>query len=366
MKRKYSSYSYRRRSNFKRRRFNSTSPRLYNKRGGFFTKNYKATIEPRIGTNLSRRQRTVYRYPFSFSTTVPKIPDGRCVASLGLRHQCAKEYSVDVTAGVLGLCLVPGVQLTSIAVTPVTGNPYTQEYQFFDDHVKFTKGSTDADIAVSPILSLTDWRLVSSAIRFTLVNNADENDGWFESVRVSMRDTYKYLKIYREAAEDTERKIGFSNDFCETLMTNNICANPSYSSGKLRDIHKYIFQLKPNGADHEMRSIKELYPGAVIPPGEGVNQFAMASTSMSQSFVDNVFDPSFDMLLIKVHGRKGAETLNNTRLMAHVVSNIETIYTPDSSYAKFHSETVKDPYFDKIKSYLVADVRSATPRPQIR
>jgi hypothetical protein len=94
-------------------------------------------------------------------------------------------------------------------------------------------------------------------------------------------------------------------------VTNNntqMIDQPSYVTGKLKDIHKFVFQSRPDGLNHDFNSNTD------------------------------TLDNGFDCVLIRITGRTvaGADT-NVTKLMCHVVSNQEIVYKSTYALSRFHT-----------------------------
>lgn len=93
---------------------------------------------------------------------------------------------------------------------------------------------------------------------------------------------------------------------------------PSYTTGKLKDIHKYVFQLKPDGDSHNLTT-----------------------------FVDeHSCDPNQDVVLIKIYGRPSATATDQSVVVVHAVSNQEVCFSPASKFHRFQNESAYDSRFD--------------------
>lgn len=75
------------------------------------------------------------------------------------------------------------------------------------------------------------FRVVSQAARISTTMNSDNNQGYFEAFRVSTQE-------------------GVHN-----ITLTNMVSDPSYINGKLKDIHRYLFQLKPRSTDHDFQLV---------------------------------------------------------------------------------------------------------------
>lgn len=295
--------------------------RGYNRRrraGGhrYYTRGKTVQSKPRYyRTKVTRSplqdQLSTYFNPFSTRTTNPKIPDGKCHLSSGLRLQSVTEFINDAT-GTMDFLLIPGLKTGALVTntTSATGNMNYTNHADMGGAGDLVQGSGVGEPPVNK------WRIVSQAIKFTLVNNSDENDGWWEAIRVSV-------------ANNTTAFAADANGFYTSASglpgvdetSTSLVEHPSYITGKLRDIHRFHFQLKPHTDDHDFVTLPRTIPQAT---------YEVGATSP-------LIDESMDAIYIRIHGRAGAET--PTRVMAHIVSNQEVIYDESSHFSRFMSET---------------------------
>lgn len=254
----------------------------------------------------------VYNNPFSTATTNPKIPDGKVYASTGIRLQAVEEVQNDASEN-MDILLFPGLSNGLIVSSTNKGTPAGDPYSIpYRDHGRTQAGPSYAQVS-APIHK---WRLVSQALKITLVNNSDENDGWFEAIRIQGSSDSGFASTIRSG--ETTAIIGAGGaPVLPAITSTNLVEHPTYVTGKLRDIHRYMFHLMPQGNDHEFQII----------PREPAN-----ATEFVHSQLDN---ESFDMVFIRIHGRTGAAP---TRLMVHVVSNQEVVYDESSFMTRYHSE----------------------------
>jgi len=257
----------------------------------------------------------VYNNPFSTATTNPKIPDGKVYSSAGVRLQAVQELVNDSSES-MDILLFPGLSNGLIVSSTSSGTPAGDPYSIpYRDHGRISATAGQYGQVSAPIHK---WRLVSQALKVTLVNNSDENDGWFEAIRIQGSDDSGFGASTRAGESPSTGFIGAGG--ASTMPANtstNLVEHPTYVTGKLRDIHRYMFHLMPQGNDHEFNII----------PREPAS-----SLEFVKSQLDN---ESFDMVFIRVHGRTGSAP---TRLMLHVVSNQEVVYDEASFMTRYHSE----------------------------
>jgi hypothetical protein len=251
----------------------------------------------------------VYANPFSTACTSPRIPDNKVYSSCGVRVQAVGEFTNDTTAP-MEMLLFPGLNNSFFATSCIGG---VNGALPFTNHGKFSLA-----LVQDPASSVHKWRQVSCGMKVTLVNNSDENDGWFEAIRVQGSDSSGFGVQPQLAGPDgfVGSPGGVPVMPAINVGITNLVEHPTYITGKLRDIHKYMFQLNPQGSDHEFQIIAR-------PPDVTIAQL-----------LDN---ENFDMIYLRVWGRAGAST--PTRLMVHVVSNQELIYDEASSMVRYHGNT---------------------------
>lgn len=263
--------------------------------------------------------------PFSKLSVGAKIPDGKATVSNPIRVQSALE--LNVLAGEGTLLFYPGLQGGIVTTELVNASATTT--RGFANGIKLKKDiavtGVESPFTQEPTNRLLKWRVVSSALRCSLVNNADENDGWFEAIRVEPQynDPLDEFMTKTQADDDGTREVRPTNATVSTskgelpfIDVNKAWTNhPTYVTGKIRDIHQYLWKLNSIAADHEFSNV----------PALGDHTIA---TSL---------DKHYDCIAIKFHGRTtavqattGTAGTSPTRIVCHVVSNQEMIFDEDS------------------------------------
>lgn len=238
----------------------------------------------------------VFHNPFSTATTNPKIPDGKCYHSVGMRLQAVKEFTNDTT-GNMDFVLFPGINngLCALDTAEELAMPYT-------NHAIMVGGDQESSSQIA------QWRVVSQGLKLTLTNNSDENDGWWEAIRIQL------------VGPAADQGLVINEDGIVSCTTGgvtpsvNLVEHPTYCTGKLRDIHRHVFELMPCGSDHDFSPL--------LLTGNNVG-----------ALVDN---ENYDAVFIRIHGRGGGSP---TRIMAHVVCNQELLYQEHTPLARYHSES---------------------------
>jgi len=249
--------------------------------------------------------------PFAKSSFGARIPDGKCSLSVGTRIQQRAEIPFEVAT--VNLFLYPGINCCVGVLN--TAAPGTATYLSSSQHGTFSGTGTQYGQTIGETL-INKWRTVSCGVNIAMVNNADGDEGWFEAIRLSPSNladpelgvladgkTYSVFNptttaIYPGAASDTQSMVN----------------QPSYVSGKLRDIHKYLFALNPHAGDHDFQSL--------------------GTTGQSRDLYDN----SHDCIMVRMYGTAGS-----TKVLVHSVHNQELFYDEESIMAKFHGPTYTSP-----------------------
>jgi len=335
--------------------------------------------------------------PFSLATTQAIIPDGKCIMSVGQRLQSIKEVQQTGVASAPLTCLLfpglgNGISWFNTAKTTSTGSssvlqPYTSHGSWRFEPGPEPAATTDPYTYVQAQQTSTtglvsQWRIVSQGLRLSLTNNSDQNDGWWEAIRITPNNDATFWAFAQDGNEpetvdgrftspddyvpDSSRVVAQGTAFA-AVLNSNFADNPSYISGKLRDIHKHQFFLKMVNTDHDMRQLKTTYNlinGTVAHQPSGADGHdgyvdnlptwscpgaAVVSdgANVGELIAGNV-DFSYDMVVIRIHGRPSnvdsSESINTpTRILSHIVSNQEVVYQENTFLERFH----KRPAFDK-------------------
>lgn len=251
--------------------------------------------------------------PFSM-VSQPKLWDGKKQSSSGIRLRATGEITLD-QAGPTYLCLVPG---HSTCLSWQTA-PATDHFNLpFRGHLGTAGDRSNVKLA----------RIVSTGLRLTMINNSDQNEGYWEAARISVQPSdftvdattgalrYKLTQPVDPLLVGTG--LSGSNPVPNITLSNHL----TYQSGKLRDLENVQFKLNSCDDQHEFTPIFE-------PPT-----------------ADMFLDQAFDMILLKLHGRQ--QNTGPTQLMYDAVSNQEVIYLEDTSLARLMTTNLKVPHYDFI------------------
>lgn len=290
-----------------------------------------------------RKQLAIFRNPWSGATASPKIPDLKTYDSAGLRLQSLIEMESG-PSGEIWICLYGGI---NNGLWYIKGTDLGPGFAPFQNHASFEV--KPAGFTQPQDTKISKWRLVSSGLKLSLINTTDENDGWWEAIRYqgSNAPLTSWKLIPQGTAGGTEYGVvgpesGANDSPGIDMNAQNFVEVNSYSSGKLKDLHRVLFNLKPTGGDHD---------------------FSNLDNTIGTSGIDgSLVDPNWDCIAIKIHGRKKSATVQGTRLLAHVVANQEIIYDEGASLSRFMNGTQpgSQAVFESAKRYMMTNRQAAT------
>lgn len=285
--------------------------------------------------------------PFDKFGQGAKIPDGKTNQSVGLRSTAAFEMTMSPTE-FSELLIAPGLYQSIIPCSAngaanadplklalptgpgVFGDIAIGEYEDAPPAGSFPKFTP---LSTSTATYPHRWRLVSAGVRFSLLNNSDENEGWWECVRsTSNISDLQQDDINGKLASTTVPAAGTTAAIPGWLYTEapflrkkgsttaeaaNITSENTYVAGRMRDMHQLTFTLNSISNDHDFVEMKD-----------------------DIHDVQLHFDKSYDMLNFRFHPRPdGTATAPSTpsKLVCHVAYNYEIEYQPGTLLAKMAS-----------------------------
>lgn len=247
--------------------------------------------------------------PFDKTMSQPKLLDGKVARSSGIRLRATGEITCN-GAGSTYIALFPGA--SNVLCWRTDNDPAVPEStpQPFQGHL-------DTLIERSNVKSV---RTVGTALRLSLVNSADQNEGYWEAARVPT-----CALDFSFTEPDPVGAPGVTNTAAYMTMGDiDLSNHQTYLTGKLRDIHRYQFKL--NAIDNDIdftRCVSE-------PPS-------------AEQFVSE----QWDTIIIKVHGR--VEVGAPSMLMYDCISAQEVIYKENTALARLMTTS---PYVPQTKSLL--------------
>lgn len=237
--------------------------------------------------------------PFDKTISQPKLLDGKVARSSGIRLRATGEITCAGT-GTTYVALIPGIsnvlcwQVDEV-LGPVTPQP-------FAGHL-----DTVADRG-----NVKQTRTVGAALRLSLVNSADQNEGYWEAARVP---TCNLDFVFEVKDGVTTSAVHLPLGGSGNVDLSNYA---TYQTGKLRDIHR--FQFKLNAIDNDIKFSKCV----VEPP-------------LPENFVSE----QWDTIILKIHGR--VEAGAPSQLMYDCISAQEVIYKENTALARLMTSTAYVP-----------------------
>lgn len=314
----------------------------------------------------ARKQLEVFHDPFSNSTTQPKIPDGKAIESLGLSLQSVGELKnkedaspFEGSAEEIHLMLFAGQNAGLVAYNvDDTGSSGATSFNVYGYEDAGGCNWQPVSVAGGACLQHTEygqWRTVSSGLRLSMLNAIEEDDGWFEAVRINapLDATEDYiLATLDRTAVSTVKDNGcvipihpFSNsssDLAERTLSNE----PSYVTGLMRDLENYQFELHGKMDHHDFVQGKR----TIDLTGDHISSANPLSLPFTGGFAENAsevydvinqyIDPGYDMIYIRLHCRANVSTsptLNGSRLHFNLVSNQEVTYRGDQRDSRYQT-----------------------------
>lgn len=303
-------------------------------------------------------QMAPYINPFTGNTN-PRIPDGKVTKSLGRMHQTASQIRVEAPPpssadGACMICLFPGLScgLNYIAndrLPVLERNPATvqtfkvngvddiqkllfSERTWFVDAIALDPNTTSNNMKlVRTGQAIKSWRLVSSGVKFKLVNASDDDGGWFECVRVHLpanSDALQWLNNGNQSFGETLNIWNLPYVKDQTSLVDD----PSYFTDSLKNIQNHVFITSPAGGEHNFKDIEANYDADVEIDTATYNRIPPESSFLE--FKTSIYDDTYDLLLIRVHPASGNDT--TTTLHVHSVHNHE--YTYDVGTTNYHNQ----------------------------
>jgi len=282
--------------------------------------------------------------PFSGTNTSPKIPDGKAYDSAGLRLMTSKTITT-LSEGEIWIMFFPGIN-NGIWIHHKGDN--VEETSPYPQHFVVTKSGDFFQQSENECIA--KWRLVSQALKISLINNDEMNDGWWESIRamISGHQLREFGLINQNgkfivgpgtapAGNTTDPMPGLD------MSTLNMVEHPTYSTGKLKDIEKVTFQLKPTGKDHDFINCDLVWKDDGTSPNTAI------------------MDTNFDCIFIKIFGRRAADGNKPSNLLLHAVSNQEVIYDEGAILSRHHTKGENaGRHLLRVKNQINASKASAT------
>lgn len=326
---------------------------------------------------------------FSDATMQPRFPDGKASESVGMKYQMINEIEftdkgtmeIIFFAGLNCCAAVRNCTSKSLGQTGSAANIAKTKIQRITNHVTgpvLKSGAQQVTMTQENERHVAKWRGVSYGMLLSLVNNSEENDGWWEACRITpSSDVNEYgCVLSPTGALGGTITTGITQPFdvypvVPELTSSEMLNQASYCTGKLRNIHNVIFQLNPEYDERdfcdlakvttlqtEPLAIAETNPLDAENPPTGGGAFEAAkfapNARIQDDSVDQFRDGSFDNIFIRIHGVDGSNGRSPSRLTMHSVMNQEIVYDEKALNAKFHQGSVLHTKHESIRGAMAA------------
>jgi len=281
----------------------------------------------------------VYRYPFSTATSNPKIPDGKLTQSFGLKTQSIVKFgggTTNIAADANGqflMLLFPGFGTALYEAHPNAAGQI-QATPYYTAVTGLGRGEWNNHI-VTNNSTVGAYRVVSEALKLRCVSSDDHNDGYWSAIRIPVNARSKDFtpRVLADPANCDFRCHVRTLLLAGLIDETNWLTNPTYQTGKIKNLGQFEFRLQPQKDEHDMVNIPTTTEFTI-------NQWDLGAEDLTDGIdlapvYDYVVDDQFDMIAIKIQGKA------ETEVLAHYVQNVEfTPPTTNTAYNIFQTETV--------------------------
>jgi len=329
-----------------------TMPKYWKKPG---TKTYKKRRNSRASVGAPR-----VRYPsrvprlnakkvadnvrgilYPHANSKPRHMDGATAESQTQYTKVVTELTIAANKTAV-LCLVPFANTVFSYNVDIAATAFNSIFGDFADIAIDTSGMTAGATGVMKREGAIDrWRTVSKGMKCTLLNTHEQNDGWFESFRVTSTPAIDQVFVADKSGTAGSAQIANNNDYLLEAYNNRFAsqARTSFVADSLKNLSKYYFRLNPFAEEHPFKDINENYTVSSTggfsagPPRSWVPD--SGDTQSYRPLVDSYYDHTYDCVCLIIHS--GA---NGSKVLLDAVSNIEVVYNNDSTLARFHDPTI--------------------------
>lgn len=257
---------------------------------------------------------TSFLDPFDNTISQPKILDGSVPRSSGLRFRSTGNITLDASGGATYVVLLPGASNTLAYKLPADAS-----WTPAPAHASHLQNEASrANVKL--------WRYVSGGVRLSLLNSSDQNEGYWEAVRIPIVSTN--VLIPNPGLNTTDCRVYPVNTYALSDMANH----HTFQTGKLKDLHRFQFKLNSTSPYHPLKPV---------------------SPAMT---VEQSYDSAYDMIVIKLIGRIDAVT--PSMIQYNCVSNHEVVYTENTALSRLATASPvqrdMDLILDKTKYMLPA------------
>jgi len=291
----------------------------------------------------------VMRNPFSTAVATARIPDGSASLSSASRLSTSQRYTS--TSETVTIALFPGFS-THLAVsgagvgpggTNLSSNFVAPSMNISSRFVTAAGTGNDLTI-VQNVNAPQKYRIAAQGMRISLIENTENNDGWFEAIRIpSAYDAKDFCTIPADGSNKLISLMESNEVFGGNLglyngTLKNWAMNPTYITGKLRDINRHTFMLHREN-DHDFVDLGE-QNSMIGSPTTG----AYAEERFVRSAGNKTWwvDPNLDTVLVRCFSST-AGSATGQNLHIHTVQHVEEQFEPDSELARYMTKPPSNP-----------------------
>lgn len=287
-----------------------------------------------------KNQLAVFHDPFAGTTKQPKIPDGKVSESLGYSTQAVTEIRNAQGEDVMHLLMFPGqnggVVVENADFNSTLGRGYLIPGFVRSGGANWSQANYAADPPGFPVIQeegYAQWRVVSQGMQLKLLNSVEEDDGWWEAVRVNESLNAEEFLLTTTDDSNSNGTEGIVAPVIANarLIDRNLVNENSYTTGLLRDLHNIQFRLNGKLDHHDFTQCKDRY--FLQPEGVGNRSSVGREINLISGYDDNhelinaFIDPGYDYVYVRLHCRtnNGAESLGS-RFHLNIVANQEVCF----------------------------------------
>jgi len=250
--------------------------------------------------------------PFDTRFPQPKILDGSEQRSAGVRFRNTGNVTLPADGTAQFFVLFPGFSYWLNWKTPA-GAP--SMHTIAPSHLANTTLRND----------VRRVRLVSCGLKLSLENTSDDNEGNWEAIRIPVTaNDFGFLDTTNPSGEDFGVKV------VDTFERSDLANHTTYQTGRLRDIHRFMFKLNSVDPDHDFTKVNSFTGNTA--GGGGVT----FETAMNQ-----MLDTAFDVVVIRVTGR--VDAVQPSVIRYDVVTNQEVVYRDGTALGRLMTNNVLIP-----------------------
>lgn len=257
--------------------------------------------------------------PFDTTFPQPKLLDGSETRSAGVRFRNVGNITLPVDGSANLIVLFPGYSYCLNWKAPTT-DPSMPAIN--PSHLGTSTLRND----------VRRVRLVSAGLKLSLENTSDDNEGNWEAVRIPVT-----LTDFQPT--DTVGITGeyFGMRLVAAFDRSDLANHATYQTGRLRDIHRFLFKLNSVDPDHDFSQLNTF-------SGNYGGVSAGAATTLAETAYKSMLDTAFDVVVIRVTGRVDANQPSVLRY--DVVSNQEVVYRDGTALGRLMSQNIMIPQMD--------------------